>query len=176
MDTLQIETALRNNKITKTVFHGVYPADNLPLIQDATKLPVAHIANCSDSTSGGTHWVAFYQDRQDRIEVFDSYGKPLEYYNPKLLSFVGNLTVVQQSQQLQQSASTVCGQYCLFLILKRTLGITYQQLVQLFTDNYAANDKMVCQFVNCFFEMQTPVFDDSLIMEALSQSQRRLKF
>ena len=171
MDNKELTTALQSCSITRSIFRGVFAADELPNLQENTSLPAAYIANCSDATFSGSHWVAFYKDQSDKIDVFDSYGQPLEKYNPTLLESVGKLTIIQQSQQLQQPESTVCGQYCLFFILKRALGLQYKQLIHLFTDNIATNDKMVCQFINSYFVLKTPVFDES--MTTASQRYRR---
>ncbi|GAV09143.1 LOW QUALITY PROTEIN: hypothetical protein RvY_18737 [Ramazzottius varieornatus] len=66
-----IDSAMRACSVTAAVFRGVFAADQLP--HPSQELPSAYIANCSDSTSGGTHWVAFYQDNPGYIETFDSY-------------------------------------------------------------------------------------------------------
>lgn len=166
MDTVQITRALQANKITNKVFRGVYSADHLPDKDGAwNTLPTAYIANCSDASTSGSHWVAFYRENPHVTEVWDSYGKPLEFYNTKLLSILPSSTIVQQSQQLQQTGSTVCGQYCLFFILKRALGVSYKQMIHLFTDNLAVNDKMVCQYVNNCFALNTPVQDKTMVRE-----------
>jgi hypothetical protein len=151
MDTLELTSALASAES----FTGVFAADT---IQRGTRLPESYIVNCSPSSDGGSHWVAFYQESESQLEVFDSFGNPLDYYNKQLLKDLPeSVVLLQQAQRLQQHSSTVCGQYCLFFILKRSLGISYKELIHLFTDNCAANDKMVCQFVNCYFKLQTPV-------------------
>ena len=143
----------------------MFAADNLPTSET---LPTAYVANCSNAADAGSHWVAFYREIPNVIEVWDSYGKPLEFYNENLLTIVPNGTsIMQQSQQLQQTGSTVCGQYCLFFILKRALRVSYKQLIHLFTDNLMVNDKMVCQYVNNYFKLNTPVYDKAMTVGAV---------
>lgn len=172
MNTLDITRALADNKVTKTVFRGVFPADTLPRLNVTDRvdlLPAAYVANCSNAVDNGSHWIAFYREKPDVIEIFDSYGKPVDTYNKNLLSIIPEGTaIVQQSQQLQQTESTVCGQYCLFFILKRAFGISYKQLIHLFTDNLLTNDKMVCQFVNNYFTLNTPVYDKTMMMSLMT--------
>ena len=168
MDTQQIDHALRSNPVTARVFRGVYAADQLPN-RDTFELPSAYVANCSDSTSGGTHWIAFYQEVPGIMEVFDSYGQPVSGYNPNLVNFTSGLKIIQQIQQIQQETSAVCGQYALFFIFQRACGLTYSQLIHLFSDNYRANDKICCQFINQLFHLTTRVYDAKLLQQVAKE-------
>ena len=67
--------------------------------------------------------------------------------------------IISQSHQLQSEITTVCGQYCLFFLLRRCSNETYFQIIHLFTDNKASNDIMVCQYVNHYFDLNTEVQD-----------------
>jgi hypothetical protein len=163
MDSGTLSKLLATNKVTAASFIGVFPSDKVALLERGKRLPESYIANCSPSGHGGTHWVAFYQEEQKMLEVFDSYGKPLGLYNKDLLASTDGLTIIQQSQQLQQIGSTVCGQYCMFFILKRAMGMSYKHLIHLFTDDIETNDKMVCQFVNSYFDIKTPVYDNKFL-------------
>ena len=163
MNTWQIDRAMRSCPVTAPIFRGVFAADQLP--SPSQELPAAYIANCSDSTSGGTHWVAFYQDRPGYMKTFDSYGRPLSSYNPHLQSLTEGLKIIQQCQILQQPASTTCGQYALMFVLKRADKLSYRDFIHLFTDNTRSNDKMVCQFVNSCFDLETRVYNTALIKQ-----------
>ena len=163
MDTWQIDHAMKTCSVTGAVFKGVFAADQLPT--RSQDLPAAYIANCSNSDSGGTHWVAFYQEQADTIETFDSYGRPLALYNPNLQILTDKLKIIHQCQVLQQSASATCGQYCMIFIFKRASQLSYRDFIHLFTDNTRANDKMVCQFVNSCFDLKTRVYNNALIKQ-----------
>ena len=97
------------------------------------------------------------------MEIFDSYGMPLQAYNPNLMLPTQGLRIVQQSQSVQQEFSTVCGQHSIFFIFKRASGITYEDFIHLYTDNEFVNDKMVCQFINSVFDLKTVVFDVDML-------------
>lgn len=175
MNTLEINDAMSGNPVTCKSFRGVFPADKLPKpITDGNehKLPAAYIVNTENSDSSGSHWLAIYQGEAGKADVFDSFGSQIETYNPLFKRFLGNLQLMQQQrQQLQQIGSTVCGQYCMFFIMKRSLGYTYEQLIHLFTDNRKANDKMVCQFVNAYFKLKTRVYDTALLTNRLKNTE-----
>ena len=85
MDALQISRALRENNVTSTLFRGVFPADKLPnpIFLDTqssdqkhtdtdSRLSAAYVANCSNASDSGTHWVAVYREKLNVIEVWDS--------------------------------------------------------------------------------------------------------
>ena len=173
MNTKQIRFALEKNPITSPVFRGVFAADQLPVPHYTS--PSAYVANCSNADSGGTHWSAFYQDDPSIMEVFDSYGKPLDFYNPHLLSFTHGLQQIRQVQALQQPLSTVCGQYCLYFLFNRCSGESYSQLIHSFTDNPLINDKIVCQYVNQCFDLKTRVFDLSLLDQSARAMVRNIR-
>ena len=167
MNTQEIDRALSQNPITAGCFRGVFAADKLPILSDS--LPSAYVANCSDSTSEGTHWIAFFQEKGAVVEIFDSYGQALSVYNPKLMDFVAGKQTLQQTQQLQQELSTVCGQYAMFFIFKRASGMSYTQLIHLFTDNHRANDIMCCQYINQVFDLSKQVYDTSLLTHQITK-------
>ena len=155
---------MQKNVFTRVCFRGVYSADKLPVLNDFPE-PYALIANTEDSNGRGAHWIAFYKTSGSSMETFDSYGKKVEEYNSNLRDMTRGCDILQQCQQLQQIHTTVCGQYCMFFILKRAMGHSYRQLIHLFTDDKRANDKMVCQFVNSCFCLNTTVHDTNFITE-----------
>ena len=79
--------------VTRSVFRGVYAADEVP---NNLPCPAAYVVNADKATEPGSHWVAFYHERPDRLEYFDSFGKPPFHYQ---LGTPGR--IVQQSLQLQ---------------------------------------------------------------------------
>ena len=164
MDTQAIAQALTLNPITSRVFDAVYAADQLPEANTNGATPhKAYVANCYNSDSGVSHWIAYYQDKPDVVEIFDSYGMPLQTYNPKLMLPTQGLRIVQQSQSVQRKFSTVCGQHTIFFIFKRASGINWGDFIHLYTDNEFVNDKIVCQFNNSVFDLKTVVFDVNLL-------------
>ena len=161
MNTKDIYTALQKNSVTTRSFRGVFAADQLPALDQ--QFPSSYVANCSNASHGGSHWVAFFQEKPSVIEFFDSYGKPPEFYNSHLANFIRGLKLIRQVQILQQPMSTVCGHYCLYFLFNRCSGESYDQLIHSFTDNPLINDKIVCQYVNRCFDMKTKVFDLNLL-------------
>ena len=109
MNTRQINAILQSDYMTKDLYHGEFPMDQLPTLQ-----PGAYIINTDDHDEPGEHWLAVYYDKD--IEYFDSYGlKPLD---SRLEDFLGKKYVYNASP-LQQVFSNACGFYCVYYILHR---------------------------------------------------------
>ena len=66
---------------------------------------------------------------------------------------------VVQIEVLQPDDSTVCGQYCMFFILVRAYGFSYQDVLSALISDSRVNDKFICKFINTFFSLRTVVKD-----------------
>jgi hypothetical protein len=161
MNTAEIHHALRSNPITRTWFRGVFAADEIPGVM---QLPAAYVVNTDTASEPGTHWIAFCHHSPHTLEYFDSFGRQLSSYGIHVAP-----RVVQQSLQLQSDFSTVCGQYCMFFLLRRMSGESYEHIVHLFTENRESNDQMVCQYVNFYFDLQTKVYDTGMLKQVAKQ-------
>lgn len=157
MDSRQLDRALLGNPITRQYHRGVFPADKISKLDP---LPGCCIINTDVSSKDGSHWIAAFQEQADHVETFDSFGKSFSFYK---INYFDLYRVVKQTHQLQADTSTVCGQYCLFFLLRRCSGEKYKDIVHLFTENQHSNDEMVCQYVNHAFDLNTKVQDISFI-------------
>ena len=173
MNTREIDHALRTHGSTKAVFKGVFSADSLPSAQTRQGMvgPAAWVCNTDPSNQPGSHWIAFYQDTPSQLEIFDSFGRPITSYHSNIQDFCDGALLVQQSQVVQSSLSTTCGQFVMFFLLRRASGESYSQIIHLFTDSTEANDIMVCQYVNHYFGLRTKVFDPNMMVQALIKHQ-----
>ena len=160
MNTTQIHRALESNSITSSIFGGVYAADAVPPLDT---FPQGYVVNTDPTGAPGSHWVTLYTEKSVIVETFDSFGKDLNSYSPFFHELGENNRLITQSQQLQSELSTVCGQYCIFFLLRRASGETYSYIVHLFTDHKISNDIMVCQYVNHHFDMHTEVQDQRFV-------------
>jgi hypothetical protein len=68
------------------------------------------------SSGGGTHWVAMKNDK-NKLLYFDSFGLPppeeIKQFNKK---------IVWNTSQLQHTASSKCGFYCIYFINELAKG------------------------------------------------------
>ena len=156
MNTAQIHRALESNHVTRSTFRGVYSSDTVPVF---ATYPSGCVVNTDPAGQPGTHWVALYQEKPGVMETFDSFGKDFCSYTINLPP----CRLITQCHQLQSDSSTVCGQFCMFFLLRRASGETYSHILHLFTDHKLANDIMVCQYVNHYFDIRTEVQDQRFI-------------
>ena len=153
MNTSQLQCCIDCSSTLKTHIVGVFAADQLPT---QLKSGFGFIANTDDHTKEGKHWCCFYCPEPNVVEYFDSYGKPIYYYNqefPHYLSKYSN--VVINSRQLQSVYSDVCGMYCLFFLLQRLNKFSFHDIIDMFCNNTEWNDAYVYNssvhtFSNCF--------------------------
>lgn len=140
MDTLQIKRALRGLRAASI---GVYAADRIPR---TLSLPAAIVANTDASDKSGSHWVAFYVDKNAFATFFDSYGFPpsspfhLERLKKNCARFQCN------RKKLQSVDSQVCGEYCIMFLYHMCSGISLRSFVNLFSSNTRSNDRTVSKF------------------------------
>ena len=130
----------------RRVFHGVYPADQLPRAPP-TSVRQAYIVNTDPAGEPGQHWLGLWTD-QNKCEVFDSYGLPLHVYtNPDLHQWWSQWKHLTRSDMtLQALDSQTCGHYALFFLKARAQGQSYQDFLgQWSCDNLVMNDQKVAQ-------------------------------
>ena len=168
MNNVQIENALRGDSTVGRVLVGVFPADCLP---GSKEFPGAYVANTVPSNMVGQHWVAFYCEN-DEVECFDSFGRNPGDYSEYIQKWLDDEYQVVQCENLQSKGSTVCGQYCMFFILLRPYGFSYEDILSALTCDSQINDEFVCKFVNKFFKMKTIVKDKTFLLNSMLKKSR----
>lgn len=130
---------------SQTHFLGVFPSDQIPSPDYIeTHTPCTFIANVDQHGSAGSHWVAIYVPIPHRLEFFDSYGRhPLDFgfHFPKYYQITHNV------RQVQSLNSTVCGEYCIYVVYFRSRGNSMTHLVsRLASMSHVQSDKFVATF------------------------------
>ena len=152
MNSQQISNILQQDRYVSPIFHGVYPINRIPPIQDG-----AYVINTAPHDHPGLHWVAVIVNGKS-AEYFDSYGG-----DP--------IGVVQRWGKqkrwsnnpipLQSPLTSVCGQYCIYYLLHRTRGIDLNTLLMDFGADVDRNDKVVYDFVENHFDLQNLTLIDT---------------
>lgn len=145
MNSLQVEWCLKKLPVQNV---GVFPSDCLPIkITPST----AFVVNTDPHTKTGTHWIAIYLDKHQRLEYFDSSGKPPTV--PDHVNFIRRNCWQYHfnHNKLQGDFSPVCGHYCLTYLYFRLQGYSMQDYVSQFSTNVNQNDFHVCNmFDYCY--------------------------
>ena len=142
MDGLTLDTLMRRDKHVSPLFEGVFAADTLP--HRLHKRPALLICNTDPLSKCGSHWVAFYINKNGEGEFWDSYGMPPIV--PHHRKFLNRLCKkwIYNSVSLQALDSKVCGEYCVLYLVHRAHGYSMSCFVKsLFTTNPITNDHTV---------------------------------
>ena len=146
--SIQKRPSLKHS-IVKPKFHKKIPISNYDLLKwckylnipikdvlsrDET-VPHNHmqtlfIYNLEPSYMGGSHWVATYV-KNGFINYFDSFGMPpfQEIVNHAKTK---NMTLLHQSDQIQNLLTTTCGYFCLYFLNEMSKGRSYYDLLKVF--------------------------------------------
>ena len=120
----QIHNFLRNHPQSKPVFLACVPADAIPT---SDIFPYALVVNTGNTGSKGIHWVAFVVTSPDHVEYFDPLGKVPEDH---IKDYYEQFTFRKRMDYPLQSLFTnACGQFCLYFILRRCGGLSFESIV-----------------------------------------------
>lgn len=101
--------------------------------------PGKYIVNNQCIGELGEHWVAINTQNCDP-EFFDAMGQP-----PVLYGFKD--VFKYNRERLQNINSNLCWAYCLYFLLKRDSGMSYDCILKTFSDSMRNNDNVVKQFL-----------------------------
>ena len=105
-------------------------------------LQALFIYNLEPSYMSGSHWVATYV-KNGIINYFDSFGMPpfQEIVNHAKRK---NLTLLHQSDQIQNLMTTTCGYFCLYFLNEMNKGRSYYDSLKVFNShNTMENEKFI---------------------------------
>ncbi len=144
MNTDQLDRILRKDPYTGPWFKGIYARDRLP----KPTAPAVYMFNTDPSHKPGEHWLGVYVGL-DGVEFFDSFGReptgPFATFMKKCGPYVYNPV------WLQGPWTAVCGQYCLYYLLKRCRGFSMDAIVKQFGSNLEENDRFVYNYMNVHY-------------------------
>jgi|GEM_PF-2026801 len=149
MNSTQIRCILTNNIPGFEV--GVFASDQLRYIQ-SNKFAI--VVNSDDSSKPGTHWLAIFRDGK-QIEFFDSFSFPPSFYSINILRFLKkyNRKFKTSNYQVQSNFSVMCGHFCVYFLINRSLGISFKEIIHSFSKSkLIENDDKVYKFVQTNFQ------------------------
>ena len=154
MNTNEINQILLNS--VPDTFKGTYPVNQLPNHFDS--FPTAVVANTDPWPKPGAHWVALYFPNSQKVEYFCSYACPPK---PLFINYLNQFDRIKVNpKRVQGDFSAVCGQYCIYYILKRSQGLKMKEIVAQFNQgNLQENDEMIKCYVNDNFNLDMPTYN-----------------
>ena len=143
-------------------FYGVWPSDQLPLLKRGFKLPAYFIVNTDPSDQPGEHWLALTLEKGGEATFFDSFGISPDsgFYPQSILKFLNKYSqnIKYHVGQLQDHSSKVCGHHCVYYLYHRARGLSFKQVLELYSRDTIKNDLEVYNFVKKYQRcIKTPV-------------------
>lgn len=169
MDTIELTRILTSDPYTKNIFWGVRASNHLP--SHIRKVPACMIVNSDPSFKQGAHWLALFIDENRNVEFFDSYGQEPEKYR-LIFDFLKryDTNLKKNNRQLQGPLSSTCGQFCLYFLLWRARGVSFEKILSSFSNSLDANDFLVSTFVSSVSNRFTKVYDVDYVVNQCCNS------
>jgi len=148
LSSKDLENILLNNKIFSELEHRVCSMDGLPL---RTKTKSLLIVNSDVHQLRGRHWMAIFIPKDSPPEFFDSLGKCPSSYSHFLIDFLIEENAhgfVYNYKRLQAPFSSSCGLYCIYFLVQRVKGKSFESILGEFSENLQQNNV----FIQHFFE------------------------
>ncbi len=142
MDTSDLRYYLQKHPVTRYQRIPILAMDELPLVKPR---PFFCIVNTDTSVGDGIHWIALHFPLHSTDELFDSLNrKPRDY---KMHMYLEH-DAWTSSYVIQSQTSILCGAFCIYYVIKRSLGYTADEIVSLFhRRNLELNDGIVEHFL-----------------------------
>jgi len=116
----------RITESTKVQWLGVFARDELPDMHRARR-PFALVFNTDPRSKPGQHWLAIFGPSQGPLELFDSFGLPLSFYN--LDFFSTSIPIVHSNKVIQSPHSALCGHYCIYFLVSRIHSRRFKYII-----------------------------------------------
>lgn len=132
---------------------GIFSADKIP--KNVVSFPSGLIINSDKSSGPGKHWLAMYLKSEFEIEFFDSYGYPISYYFkqiPDIIKWSYSSKIRHNVKRLQSYDTNVCGHYCIYYLMYRCRGVSMDNIVEEFSNDFNVNDVYVNDVINNAFQ------------------------
>lgn len=148
MYSSQLKKLIDSDIQMKRVFCGIFPCDKLPKLNTSTDC--ALIINSGEAKTKGEHWLLVYYRKKTKTLIwFDSLGNPPNFYNPKILQWIksNNVKIEINKKVIQSPYSYLCGIFVLFVFFYLSRGWPLSYIVNKFSRNLIANDRIVSNWV-----------------------------
>ena len=147
MNTLELNCILNSDPIMKGFSPQVLAIDKF--VEFPLKERGLVICNSQSSDKLGEHWfLIFYKDVKE-IYFIDSFAKSPEQYG--LNEKFSTRKVFSLSSSLQNTLSTVCGEFCVYFAFNLCRNIPLRKCLEPFSENKSLNGLIVRRFIKKVF-------------------------
>ena len=147
MDSANLRFSVRNNRLMRNKFAGIYSISNIPLKLNRNKF---YIVNTVDKIRVMGHWVLFIFKKR-RLYFIDSFGKNVNFYGGGIKKVYDRYKGFKEHAitfEMQSRDSLVCGAYVFYFAYHICNGENIERIVNRFSKfNKMNNDKSVEKFL-----------------------------
>lgn len=122
--------------------------------------PALYLVNTDVEEGSGKHWCMLYYFEQNgrRVcEFFDSFGNhPLVYGLDSVLTQRPFDYLTCNLRAVQEIVSVVCGAHCFFYAYHRCRALSFENVIEKYSDDPKQNDEMVSDFVSQYGSVYKP--------------------
>jgi len=120
---------------------------------DWSRPQLAVIQNSDIRSKPGSHWLIYIYIKR-KIEFFDTYGECPSFYQLDPPAAIKNTSFSYNTLQVQSENSSVCSQFCLYVLCNRLMGRLLDDIVShdFSATDFKANENLVTSFYDslCF--------------------------
>lgn len=154
MNTKQINCIINCDPVMRRTILGVYAANTFP--EHVPFLPFGFVVNSQNNNQNGQHWLCiFITSNQSGLYGYfiDSFALQPSFYSKAFRDFFVNngIKLICNTKRLQSDNSLVCGEYCCFFLSNLSRGLSMEDVVNLFGNNYVYNDIFVYDYIRMSF-------------------------
>jgi hypothetical protein len=105
------------------------------------------VVNTDPSGCAGTHWCALYVNSPTHVEYYDSFGD-WPPCSPSIADYLVQFDRIHKSESaLQSDESSACGKHCIYFLVKRCRGMSFDSIVSELKNFKQKPDMVVSSFV-----------------------------
>ena len=170
MNNIQLHNLLSRHPETRDHFVGVFSINTLPRYSKTG----CYVINLEPNYKSGSHWVAIKISKSKHMNLyFDSYSIAPTYIG--IVKFLKN-SYVYNSKQVQHPLSMMCGQWCLYFILRACQGWDMRKMLKPFYSNKPLiNDHILNIVVKKHFIINEKVIDRKFVKAQIVKKLREKK-
>ena len=154
LNTVELQELMEFCSIYPEEFFGVQPCNIF--LENARQKKFSsksrHIINLSSSNNNGSHWICVMFKGKQAL-YFDSFGD--KCYDKNILKVFEELGMNfdYSNIKIQHNRSTHCGYFCVARLLCDEVGISSQQFISLFDQQYLdKNDEICISIIKAFVD------------------------
>lgn len=142
MNTTELLYCMQTSKILKKVTTTVLPLNELSSFHPTREEECAIIVNLAPIPHPGIHWVSIHLLNGHAV-YFDPLGNPIQKKEIKNFVEKNAKTKTINNFVVQGRYSSLCGQFCIFFLEHRCIGMRMRDIVEMFTKSTRKNDAIV---------------------------------